>query len=345
MVTEHWSRFFMYKPSSQQTQQWYVIFQGLQSGRIPANRFGHDRRICELAPRSVPSVRTLYHHSCRALPRRYESIRLCHHGWLLSRSWIASVPVTPTTSLNTQETNHPLDYSDHSKIFLVFDCGHGTQHRHSREPQVFSSIAKPFSWDRLSYYSSWWQQRPWSPNRHKLLRSCDEFALQVSLEGTPGGNKYMRLRVQRRWGASCPRNRHCRKSQLRDSADSTKILICPLSKNIKIIIKKYWARAGDSQLISTSSEGFALLLLEVERSWCGLFSDWQYLKRWQYPCHRRRDGVWALFTWAPFSDFPIFAPLHTFFGNFFSKNEIYDPDLIHGGLFRSFTQWEEWVWN
>jgi hypothetical protein len=142
----------MYKPSSQQTQQWYVIFQGLQSGRIPANRFGHDRRICELAPRSVPSVRTLYHHSCRALPRRYESIQLCHHGWLLSRSWIASVPVTPTTSLNTQETNHPLDYSDHSKIFLGLIVGkdHSTTTPESRRCSARSPSRSPETGSRTT---------------------------------------------------------------------------------------------------------------------------------------------------------------------------------------------------
>jgi hypothetical protein len=29
----------------------------------------------------------------------------------------------------------------------------------------------------------------------------------------------------------------------------------------------------------------------------------------------------------PLPNFPIFAPLHAFFGNFFSKIGIYDPDL------------------
>jgi hypothetical protein len=42
----------------------------------------------------------------------------------------------------------------------------------------------------------------------------------------------------------------------------------------------------------------------------------------------------------PFSDFSIFAPLHTFFGIIFYKIGIYNPDLALRGLFQALTQWE-----
>ena len=41
---------------------------------------------------------------------------------------------------------------------------------------------------------------------------------------------------------------------------------------------------------------------------------------------------------APFSDFSIFEPLHAFFGFFKYKIRIFDPNLVHGGLFEVVTQ-------
>jgi hypothetical protein len=47
-------------------------------------------------------------------------------------------------------------------------------------------------------------------------------------------------------------------------------------------------------------------------------------------------NVGTLLEGTPFSDFSIFAPLHTFFG--IKKNRAYDPNLALETLFQAFTQ-------
>jgi hypothetical protein len=55
--------------------------------------------------------------------------------------------------------------------------------------------------------------------------------------------------------------------------------------------------------------------------------------------------IWALFTRGLHPLIFLFSPLHAFFGIFFSKIGIYDPDLAKWGLFWAVAQWEGGVWN
>lgn len=97
--------------SSVEYQTSVHIFKGVRKWVrcIPANRCGfrHDGCICKLAPRSVPSVRLLDHHSCRTFAWRDGSLWVCRHGLSSSALRPALLGQMAHSSPTPRRSTHP----------------------------------------------------------------------------------------------------------------------------------------------------------------------------------------------------------------------------------------------